>query len=262
MKHGRAKAARKTLKFYSLNANIKPPFKIILDGNFLAAAMKYKVPLFERIAKMLQTNEIYFYVTRSALVELDSLPKDDNIYSDARQFGLDECEIIESSDNSDSTNNSESSPSLDIQNLVGNGNKHGYFVATQDKALSDSLRDMANVPQLWLTKGVLIFDTPSAFSRKASQIAERVKQKTGGGTMTKDESELIRRLREEKRNERLKSNESAMQNSTDERKKRKARGPNPLSCKKKKTDEKQEDAESSAKKRRRRRKSTNNNEDD
>lgn len=210
---------------------------------------------------MLQTNEIYFYVTRSALVELDSLPKDDNIYSDARQFGLDECEIIESSDNSDSTNDSESSPSRDIQNLVGNGNKHGYFVATQDKALSDSLRDVANVPQLWLTKGVLIFDTPSAVSRKASQIEERVKQKTGGGTMTKDESELIRRLREEKRNERL-NNESTMSSSTDERKKRKARGPNPLSCKKKKTDEKQENAESSAKKRKRRRKSTKNNEDD
>ena len=43
MKHGRAKAARKTLKFFSLNANIKPPYNVILDGNFLAAAVKYKV---------------------------------------------------------------------------------------------------------------------------------------------------------------------------------------------------------------------------
>jgi U3 small nucleolar RNA-associated protein 23 len=267
MKHGRAKAARKTLKFYSLNANIKPPFKVILDGNFLAAAMKYKIPLFERIAQILQTNEIYFFVTRSALVELDTLPKDDIIYTDARQFGLDECEIIERSDTitkkSNGTTNVESTPSQDIINLVANGNKNKYFVATQDKALSDSLRDMVNVPQLWLTKGVLIFDTPSAVSRKASQLEEREKQKTGGGTMTKDESELIRRLREEKRKERL-NDESATNKGTDERRKRKARGPNPLSCKKKKTNdnnEKQGNFGSSGKKRRRRRKSTNNNDE-
>jgi hypothetical protein len=45
MKHGRAKAARKTLRFFSLNANIKPAYKVLLDGNFLAAAIKYKVGL-------------------------------------------------------------------------------------------------------------------------------------------------------------------------------------------------------------------------
>eukprot|EP01083_Nonionella_stella_P012376 35132_1 len=230
MKHGRAKAARKTLRFFSLNANIKPAYKVLLDGNFLAAAIKYKVPIIDRIGKTLQTNQFTFYVTRSALVELDNLPKDDeNIFSRARQFGLDECEIIESSDIDCGDDTSESSPSQDIKNLVRDGNKNGFFIATQDKALSNALRDMIYVPQMWLTKGVLIFDTPSAASRRVSQSEERTKQKTGGGTMTPDESELIQRLRNEKRKKNISDN---AKNGGGERRKRKAKGPNPLSCKK------------------------------
>lgn len=211
--------------------------------------MLSKVPLFDRIGKMLQTSDITFYVTRSALDELGNLPNDDdNIFSDARQFGLDECEIIERSGTSNHGDDPKRSPSTDIQHLVANGNKNGYFVATQDKGLSDALRDMDYVPQMWLTKGVLIFDTPSAVSRRASQNEEREKQKTGGGTMTKEESQLIRQLRRERANKRSENNDQNM----DERKKRKAKGPNPLSCKKRKTQVSQNAAESTKRKRRRR----------
>lgn len=274
MKHGRAKAARKTLKFFSLNANIKPAYKVILDGNFLAAAMRYKVPLFDRIGKILQTNEFTLFVTRSALVELDNLPKDNPIFSDARQFGLDECEIIErfeknsssssnkkrkdnesNNDNDEEEKEEELTPSQDIQNLVKDGNKQGYFVATQDKKLSDALRNMIYIPQMWLTKGVLIFDTPSAVSRKASQRDEREKQKTGGGTMTPDESELIQRLRAERirKNNQVKGVGGGGRGDGNMRGKRKASEPNPLSCKKKKTNQKQPSGDGSTKKKRRKR---------
>jgi len=202
-------------------------------------------------------------VTRSALVELGNLPNNgDDVFVDARQFGLDECEVIEKAnvdqgrsggdDNNHNVGGSEVTPSHDIQSIVKDGNKDGYFVATQDKALSDTLRDMIYVPQMWLTKGgVLIFDTPSAASRKYAQREERVKQKTGGGTMTQEESDLIRRLRDESREKsnRNKSNEGGQ----GERKKRKAKGPNPLSCKKKKIEIKQPTVE---KRKRRRRKKT------
>lgn len=172
------------------------------------------------------------------------MPKDDTIFSEARQFGLDECEIIERIEclnndddenhcNSDG-NDDEATPSQDIENLVKNGNKDGYFVATQDKKLSDNLRNMVYVPQMWLTKGVLIFDTPSAVSRKASQREEREKQKSGGGTMTTEESELIQRLHADRREKR--KNDNMNDGGGNERRKRKAKGPNPLSCKKKKSE--------------------------
>jgi len=254
--------------------------------------MKYKVPIIERIGNILQTTEFSLFITRSAIIELGNLPDGgDTIFSDARQFGLDECEVIErvgqntdqsydndndndnENDNDNDNDKFELTPSHDIQNLVKDGNKEGYFVATQDKVLSDTLRDMIYVPQMWLTTrgGVLIFDTPSAASRKFAQREERVKQKTGGGTMTQEESDLIRRLKEKNdgRNNNNDNNNNSSNRGGDggnangnsnnagiisvQRKKRKAKGPNPLSCKKKKTETKQVTVE---KRKRRRRKKT------
>merc|ERR1711976_219078 len=193
----------------------------------------------------------------------DNLPKENELFAQARQFGLDECEIIEKSESAgtnekdaaenDDLDDDTPSPSQEIINLVKDGNKHKYFVATQDKALSDKLRDMVYVPQLWLTRGVLLFDTPSAASRKVAQREERVKQKTGGGTMTSDESKLIRRLRDE----RIKKAQQENNTNNFERKRKKAKEPNPLSCKKKKTEHKMStDGEPAKKKRRRKKKSS------
>mmetsp|Transcript_15800 Transcript_15800/g.18014 ORF Transcript_15800/g.18014 Transcript_15800/m.18014 type:complete len:258 (+) Transcript_15800:166-939(+) len=255
MRHGRAKAARKTLKFYSLNGNIKPPYKVLLDGNFLAAAIQYKVPIYDRIGKLLQTNQFTLYINRSSLIELEKLPKENEVFTQARQYGLDECEIIE---DSASGNNENSSPGEDIQNLVQNGNEDGYFVATQDEALSDIIREMINVPQMRLTRGVLIMESPSAASRRQSQKQEKGKHMTGGGTMTKEEANLVQRLKQERRN-RTKLDRS--ENQSSERRKRKAKEPNPLSCKKKKTSGKASgQAEGEQEKRRRRRKKGESNE--
>lgn len=258
MRYGRAKAARKTLKFYSLNANIKAPYKVILDGNFLAATVKHKVPIIDRLEKLLQGNEFSIYTTRSALDELNSLPGD--IFQEARRFGLDECIIIERKDvptgsnrNSDS---SSSSPKEDIENLVGEGNnKEGYFVATQDDALSNKIRkEFVNVPQMRLARGVLLLESPSANSRRHNMREEREKQSTGGWTMTKDEKELIDKLKKDRMRKRREEEDAAAAEQQKERKKRKAKGPNPLSCKKKKTGDGGGDQKPAGGKTRRRRK--------
>jgi hypothetical protein len=51
MRHGRVKAARKTLRFFQLHAGIKPPYNVLLDGTFLVAAVRQKVNLFCFIAR-------------------------------------------------------------------------------------------------------------------------------------------------------------------------------------------------------------------
>ena len=44
MRHGRAKASRRTLQFYRINApHLKSPYKILLDGTFLVASVRNKV---------------------------------------------------------------------------------------------------------------------------------------------------------------------------------------------------------------------------
>ncbi len=215
----------------------------------------------ERICSVLQTNEIILHVARSSLDELDKLPKDNDIFVQARQFGLDECEIIENTDDKKDTGEedeqsgeSELSPSEDIINLVKDGNKHSYFIASQDKQLIDTLRGMVFVPLLWLTNGVLIFDKPSNASINASKRDERLKQKTGGGTMTPDEAELIQRLRREEKQKIQNERSVSLHQNGNTRKRKKAKQPNPLSCKKKKTDETKSTGEEPKKKRRRRKK--------
>ena len=216
----------------------------------------------ERICTMLQTNEIYLYVTRSALNELNNLPQGNDIFLKARQFGLDECEIIETLDTGDDVidndqqkeDSIQASPSQDIIDLVIDGNKNSYFIATQDRQLADTLRGMVYVPLLWLTNGVLIFDTPSNASKNVAKREEIVKQKTGGGTMTSEEVNLVKRLRKEQAKKKQKMGSLSSAQSTIVRKRKKAKEPNPLSCKKKKNDQINKDGEPSKKRRRRKNK--------
>ena len=230
MRHGRAKAARKTLKFYAINANLKAPYKIILDGNFLAATVQQKVPLFDRLHKLLQGSEFQIHTTRSALDELDALPGE--MFQEARQFGLDECEIIERCYIPGGAKK-DSNPKQDIKALVRNNNTEGWFVATQDEDLSDKIRGYVNVPQLRLARAVLLLEAPSSASRKYAMLEEKDKQMSGGGTMTHDERELIEKMKDVERKD-LEEKEQLADDGGQQRRKRKAKGPNPLSCKKKK----------------------------
>jgi len=233
MRHGRAKAARKTLKFYAINAGIKPPYKIILDGNFLAATVQQKVPIFDRLHKLLQAEEFRIYTTRSALDELNALPGE--MFQEARRFGLDECEIIERRDIPGGGAKIDSNPKQDIKALTRNGNVEGWFVATQDQDLSDKIRGYVNVPQMRLARAVLIMESPSSASRKYAQMEEKGKQMTGGGTMTHDEKELIDKMKDVEEKKVQEAEEQLSADVGQQRRKRKAKGPNPLSCKKKKT---------------------------
>ena len=280
MRHGRAKTARKTLQFYRLNAPyiLKSPYKLLLDGTFLVASIRNKVPLYERFAKTLQNEAFVCCVARSTLIELEALanrPKgkkkksanDDeeeenlqNLFAQARQYGLDECEIIESdkihSPSSDNTNNTKaynritkvfSDASRDIYNLAtcGGNNQKSYFVATQDDTLADALRSMPYVPLFRLGRAVLLLESPSSASRSYTGNMEQSKLASAGGLMTSEERKMVNTVKKRekaKRKELMKEEQKKLEKrSRDEfggslnmRRKKKARGPNPLSCKKKK----------------------------
>lgn len=279
MRHGRAKAARKTLQFYRLNAPhiLKSPYKLLLDGTFLVASIRNKVPLYERFAKILQNEQFICCVTRSTLSELEKLSQQFqckrgatntaneeeeqiNFFSHARQFGLDECEIIEdakipnkgTSTNYDTNRNKVmfrdfSDASKDIYNLAtdGGNNRQSYFVSTQDDALADALRAMPYVPLFRLGRAVLLLESPSSASRSFTGNKEQSKLASAGGLMTSEEREMVKAV---KKKDRLKRKEVMMEEqkklekrtrdevggSFNMRRKKKARGPNPLSCKRKK----------------------------
>ena len=189
--------------------------------------------------KTLQTDKIILHVTRSALDELSALSssatnqENRSLLEEGRQFGLDECEIIERGSNDQANSN----PAEDISKLVGKThgekdekhfNKDAYIICSQDEALSDALRKWPNVPRMTLSRGVLLLESPSAASRRVSHYEERGKQITGGGTMTEEERDAIRNIKKSKR--KRQGADGAF--FSGERIKKKAKGPNPLSCKK------------------------------
>ena len=134
MRHGRAKAARRTLRFFQLNAGIKPPYTVLIDGNFLAASIRQKVReghlhqssrsrltlfmfpftsatflsstsllIFAHNISQLSLNDRIEKVLQGAKCNLyvarsalDELGSlPGPVFEQARRLGLDECEIIE-----------------------------------------------------------------------------------------------------------------------------------------------------------------------
>lgn len=304
MRHGRAKASRRTLQFYKLNAPhvVRSPYRILLDGTFLVSSIRNKVPLHERLTKLLQNEKFECRVTRSTLEELGMLSEsfgksargggggvgdgvddreddagaaggaaDDgrtDVFARARRYGLDECVIIEDAggdydDVADEKGdmkiamkrNAPSSTSITIEGLsseaskdiyklatVGMNNSNSYFVATQDDSLSDALRAVPYVPILRLGRAVLLLESPSAASRQHAGTSERNKLRNAGGTMTSEERDMLHSV---KRRDALQRGEDAraerkelemrsrgeIGGSYSNRKRKRAKGPNPLSCK-------------------------------
>lgn len=217
------------------------------------------MPLSDRFAKTLQGEPFSFYVTRSTLSELELLSKrkggnsdDANVFTQARQFGLDECEIIES-DNivpkaSEKKTKNFSDASRDIFHLATSerNNRHAYFVATQDDTLADSLREMPYVPLFRLGRAVLLLESPSSASRRYTNHTEQSKLKSAGGLMTPEERDIVNVVRKKEKqkmkDQREEEQKNLIKRSREEYgvevgynpRKKKAKGPNPLSCKKKK----------------------------
>ena len=179
MRHGRAKAARKTLQFFS-RQGIRPPYVVILDGSFLLAAVLQKMPLCERLERILQHNTFYLKVTRSCLDELKALAEHPSekqeVLREARQWGLDECQILEHRDipKQEIEKQDLGAPGQDIVKLVSSNNI-SYLVATQDEILLDILRTKGVCPLLRLARGVLLLENPSKASQQNAQYQERSK---------------------------------------------------------------------------------------
>jgi rRNA-processing protein FCF1 len=78
MRHGRAKAARRTLQFYQRSIGLQPPYHVLLDGTFVMACVKFNLisELKLRMTKLLQVKSESFLrlvTTQSVIDEIDQL---------------------------------------------------------------------------------------------------------------------------------------------------------------------------------------------
>lgn len=272
MRHGRAKAGRKTLSFFARTAGIKAPYHILLDGTFLVAIVKYKFPVRERLDKMLQHDYFTMYTTKSVLEELEALKEPaqgekKTLLEESLEFAQNECSLIEDIPEFDTETKdwlqykypafeeTLSAPGMDILKLAllskPGDRTTKYFVACHDEDLLDILRRVGSVPCVRLARGsVLLLENPSKAGQRQATHDER-KKWAASGSVRAEEKHLVEVVRAEKRSQQQNNSSSNNTNRIPQgqtRTKRKAKEPNPLSCKKSKGSN-----EESTKKRRRRR---------
>jgi rRNA-processing protein FCF1 len=94
MKVKKAKNIRKYLRFYKIVFGINPAYHVLLDGNFIFAALKYKLPILDRLRSMVQDEEFRVYALQSAY---DELVKAGKSCRESAEFLKDNCIILDDS---------------------------------------------------------------------------------------------------------------------------------------------------------------------
>jgi hypothetical protein len=92
MKVNRAKFIRKYLRFFRLVYHINAPYHIILDGNFIFAAIKNRINILDRLQSLLQVDTVHLYVLKSSISELKSIGEKG---AAALQFATTVCTVLD-----------------------------------------------------------------------------------------------------------------------------------------------------------------------
>ncbi|CAG9310913.1 unnamed protein product [Blepharisma stoltei] len=250
MRIKRGKQYKKTVMFYKTNFNFQEPYEIILDGNFIQYCAKLHWNVKEMLMKLVG-GIVHIKLSPCVYRELKDLHKSDKLIAGtiniAKSFRQDECkheEIL--------------TPTECILKMIGKKNRHHYFVATQDVSLRETLRKIPSVPLIYFKHGLMTLDPPSEVSLIKCQRKEKIKLKPESSEKANLKL-MLKNARIEKREEERQEKESLYQDKDFKKMKielgvkRKAKGPNPLSCKKKQKIE-DEEAPSAIKKIRRKRK--------
>lgn len=168
MRVQRQKGFRRTLAFYRLLFRVTFPYRVLLDGNFLATAERLKMEWRRLLPKALQVDasNAHFHVTQCVVAELESLgaPAAEALRA-ARTLPLLKCREKHG-------HGEACSPRECASRLVGADNAGKWVVVTQDAELRDSLRAIPGVPLMLISTNVLILEAPSPASRAAGQEAE------------------------------------------------------------------------------------------
>mmetsp|Transcript_10429 Transcript_10429/g.36409 ORF Transcript_10429/g.36409 Transcript_10429/m.36409 type:complete len:309 (-) Transcript_10429:65-991(-) len=154
----RQKQHRKILRFYRMMYNVSPPFKVLLDGNFIHIGLRTSAEIKRLLPSLLQERPdvVRLFVTPCILNELRSLGAEfGDTLAEARTFRVARC-----GHGDDPVSAAEC-----IASLIGTKNKEHFFVASQDGLLRSRLRAVAGTPIILLSQSVLVLEQPSDASK-------------------------------------------------------------------------------------------------
>jgi U3 small nucleolar RNA-associated protein 23 len=193
MKVNRAKSIRKFLRFFRLVFGLKAPYFVLLDGNFLFEATKYKIDILDRIKSSLQGDEVRLVVTGSVLAELKKVGAKAKA---ALDYAEKCCEIIDDSTFLEFGETPGDKMTAMVKSLqqewVKDPQRQGhrrYFVATQDKKLRKCLSGIAGTPLFYLNNVSFVMEPPSQTSKDFNTNVEGAKT-----ALNEQETEIVQKL--------------------------------------------------------------------
>jgi U3 small nucleolar RNA-associated protein 23 len=262
MRHGRAKAARKTLQYFQRTCGLKAPFSILVDATFVAALFQQKIlPVKERLDKILQSSPTQpnkYFIGDSAVEELRKIHaglearnhEKVDAFSKALEWVRKECIVLK-----DTKEQAKGETSGHKKNKLSNRTQEDFIrnleqsetpfvVASQDEELLDHMRHMGTVPIVRLANHtVLILENPSKSSQLQTVGAEKEKWRH---SLPEAEKALVEFVKTQT------TGDIKIGAPQTRPRAKKAKGPNPLSCKRKQKTIEGNNEEPSSKKRRRR----------
>lgn len=222
MKGRKNKKFRNTLKFYEHNFGFHAPYKVLVDGNFLARCNKIGLNLEKKLYTIFK-KKMMISTTKCISNELHLLGSEFTEVHEAskelyRQFCYHQVAL---------------QPSDCILKHVGSNNKPHYIIATCDKKLIKILDKIPKIPILtFVSDNVIEFRDPSKATMKLIE-----KKDEGKYEPSEREKVVIDEFKKKERIEEIKEKLEKLRKLRYKlgiKAKKKAKGPNPLSCKKRK----------------------------
>lgn len=189
MRVQRHKHARKALAFYKIAFGIVPPYRLLLDGNFVAQAVRMSIDFRRLLPRTLQADGaapaggpgggatgraaggVFLHVTECVLDELRGLgAKGAPVLAAASGGGVGVIRCHHKHGHAPGTD-----ASACLRQLVGPSNAGKFVVATQDGALRDALRGVLGTPLVLFSQNVMVLEPPSAASRRSAASREASK---------------------------------------------------------------------------------------
>lgn len=238
MRVKKQKRHRKVVRFFSACFGFREPFKVLCDGTFVHHLLLHRLTPADDALSRLLGGRVLLFTTRCIIEELKSLGESHSESLEAAQ------QLITARCDHERRVNAAAC----IESFIGQGNSEHFFVATQDADIRKNFREVPGVPVIYGLKNSLFIEQPSALQREYVKSAEEerlhaseleyrklLKRELKDGSANDSGNEVL----EESQLKRKISSAKRMLGVAEKSKfkRKKAKGPNPLSCKKKRKDD-------------------------
>lgn len=167
MRIKRGKKYHKFVNFYRVVYKFVPPFKVLLDGNFIFQCTRNSLDLKPNIQKILQDPPLLI-MTKCVLRELENLKTQEVPFLKETLLACTKIVKLPCKHTGGIL-----PPNECIKNFVGKKNEAKVFVATNDEELRNYFRnEVGAVPLFFMKNNVLIMDSPSDVTQTKFELKE------------------------------------------------------------------------------------------